>query len=198
MLPETRRGSVAEAHAAELNGWFLVNYNPQNMLNSEMWAMQGLGGLQRWRTGSGNFGPGDRGHGDPRNECLSNRGHAPRGSYRMRTPPYHQMHFNGSEIKGRVWRLDDKKCNYGTTVRTELFVHTEELSNHGQDPNREAFRWDGPNDYRSEGCWKVARHENGGDNGVALMAIYWNHFGGRQDTRYDQAVLVACYPGEGC
>ena len=41
--------------------------------------------------------------------------------------------------------------------RTEMFVHSEETSSQGQDPNNEPFRWDGASDYYSLGCVKVAR-----------------------------------------
>jgi hypothetical protein len=80
----------------------------------------------------------------------------PLGTYDVRL---HDDHYAGSDIRGRVWYLSDYSCSNGV-VRTELFVHSEETSDQGQDcptGGDDPFCWEGPNDYYSNGCIKVAR-----------------------------------------
>ena len=67
----------------------------------------------------------------------------------------HWHDFNGT-IKGRVWRLQDKRCGvYPYTLRTELFIHSEETAAQGQ--LCEPWCWDGDGDYYSLGCIKISR-----------------------------------------
>lgn len=50
-----------------------------------------------------------------------------------------------------------------------------------------AQRWDGANDYYSLACIKLARAENGGDNGIANLDYWWHnsgHAGGTTNTQY--------------
>src|SRR5438477_3641488 len=51
----------------------------------------------------------------------------PRGDYDVL---WHDDHYAGSAIQGRVWRLSDYQCSNGV-CRTELFVHSEETSDLG-------------------------------------------------------------------
>jgi hypothetical protein len=98
------------------------------------------------------------GSGVSTDECASGAGWLPAGWYDL---VGHFDYYNGSAIKGRVWQLSDKRCSGGTgTLRTELFVHSEEWSDEGQycptiydDP----FCWEGDFDYRSAGCIKLSR-----------------------------------------
>jgi hypothetical protein len=73
----------------------------------------------------------------------------------------HWDNYNGSLIQGRVWRLQDKRCAGGTgTLRTELFIHSEETASNDQtcgSPYVERFCWDGDGDYYSLGCIKIGR-----------------------------------------
>ena len=75
----------------------------------------------------------------------------------------HWDNYAGSLIQGRVWRLQDKRCNGGTgTLRTELFIHSEEDMYNQQEcggsaPYVERFCWNGDGDYYSLGCVKVSR-----------------------------------------
>ena len=73
----------------------------------------------------------------------------------------HWNYYTGSAVQGRVWRLQDKRCNGGTgTLRTELFIHTEETSAAEPscvNPYIERACWDGDRDYYSNGCIKISR-----------------------------------------
>lgn len=95
-----------------------------------------------YRAGSGNGGT---------QECVTNNW-IPTGQHNVQA---HYDNYNGTQIKGRVWWMNDIPC--GGNVRTQMFVHSEETSSQGQDPNNEPFRWDGDSDYYSFGCIKVAR-----------------------------------------
>jgi hypothetical protein len=75
----------------------------------------------------------------------------------------HWDNYAGSLIQGRVWRLQDKRCSGGTgTLRTDLFIHSEEDLYNQQDCGGslayvERFCWDGDGDYYSLGCIKISR-----------------------------------------
>jgi len=102
-----------------------------------------------WRAGSGYFR-------DSTNSCVRNRGWLPNGSYRPRL----FADYGGSVIKGRAIYLGQHACRNGT-VRTALFIHTEQGAGSRQCANRpgdQACRWEYPaiNDYRSYGCIKLA------------------------------------------
>jgi hypothetical protein len=83
-------------------------------------------------------------------------------------------------IKGRVWRLQDKRCNGGTgTLRTELFIHSEETKYQGQtcfNPYIEAYCWDGDSDYYSLGCIKISRA--GSPSNLGLLDGNWHNWSG--------------------
>jgi hypothetical protein len=96
-----------------------------------------------WQAGSGNGG-------NWNNECVRNEGHLPNGRYRILG--WHR-NYDGSVINGRAVHLEDKQCTNGTW-RTELFVHSEQTVNNTQG-NTEGSRWDGDEDYKSEGCVKM-------------------------------------------
>ena len=116
-----------------------------------------------WRGGSG----------ISTNACWIGHGWLPTGWYDLWG---HWDHYDGSAIKGRVFRIQDKQCWNGTW-RTALFVHSEETAANGQycptgydDP----FCWEGAFDYQSVGCIKISHwgdlgylhsgwHEKSGD-----------------------------------
>ena len=65
--------------------------------------------------------------------------------------------YNGSVIKGHVFRLSDMACS-GVT-RTQLFIHSEETKDGGQScvAGKDAHTcWEGDGDYASNGCVKVS------------------------------------------
>jgi len=98
------------------------------------------------------------GSGSSQDECQSGVGWLPAGKYDILL----HTHSYNSIIKGRVWQLSDKACSGGTgTLRTELFIHTEETATAGQDcpagVTDAPYCWDGVIDYYSAGCIKVSR-----------------------------------------
>ena len=68
--------------------------------------------------------------------------------------------YHGNLIKGRAIYLGQKACANGT-MRTDLFIHTEQGAGSRQCPDRrgdQVCRWEYPkiNDYRSYGCIKLS------------------------------------------
>jgi hypothetical protein len=124
-----------------------------------------------WRAGSGYFR-------NSTNACAKNRGWLPNGRYR----PALFSDYHGNVIKGRAIYLGQKACANGT-VRTALFIHTEQGDRSRQCPDRpgdQACRWEYPrnNDYRSYGCIKMSP----GDL-RALTRLWRQHFRLGYDAR---------------
>jgi hypothetical protein len=119
------------------------------------------------------------GSGTSTDACASGAGWLPAGWYDL---VGHFDYYNGSAIKGRVWQLSDKRCSGGTgTLRTELFIHSEEWSDEGQycptiydDP----FCWEGDFDYRSHGCIKLA-HAQPYPSDIGKTDADWDAWDGR-------------------
>lgn len=112
--------------------------------------------LGSWRAGSG-LGDTDVAG---RDACASKKGWLPNGSYDAY--PHEtafRTSFDGGLIFGVVWRLEDKKCKRGDTVRDSLFIHSEMTPSRTQacapGNYREDQCWDDPSDYLSEGCIKL-------------------------------------------
>ena len=104
---------------------------------------------REWRAGSGYFR-------DSTNSCAKNRGWLPNGGYQPRLA----RDYQGNLIKGRAIYLGNHRCHNGT-MRTDLFIHTEQGAGSRQCPNRKGdqlCRWEYPayNDYRSYGCIKLS------------------------------------------
>jgi hypothetical protein len=101
-----------------------------------------------WRAGSGFTR-------HSTNACRRNDGWLPNGYY---APRLH-ANYQGSLIKGRAIFLGAKRCADGT-MRTDLFIHTEQGDRNRQCPDRpgdQVCRWEYPriDDYRSFGCVKL-------------------------------------------
>lgn len=130
--------------------------NPyRSRLHWRVWRHTGSGRElvehRSWRAGSG-FTKSST------NACRRNDGWLPDGRYRPR------LHANywGSLIKGRAVYLGNKQCANGT-LRTDLFIHTEQGDRNRQCPDRkgdQVCRWEAPriNDFRSHGCVKLTPH----------------------------------------
>ena len=104
---------------------------------------------REWRAGSGYFR-------DSTNSCAKNRGWLPNGGYQPRL----FRDYHGNLIKGRAIYLGQKRCGNGT-MRTDLFIHTEQGAGSRQCADRkgdQVCRWEYPkiNDYRSYGCIKLS------------------------------------------
>ena len=145
----------APAYAAEpVRALIIFDKNSRNPWNSRViWkAYRGYERLERatWRAGSGFGGP------HTRDACYRNRGWLPNGVYSF---VQHENYW-GSLIKGRAFSLGSKACHDGT-VRTDLFLHTEQGDRNTQCADRkgdQVCRWEWPkvNDYRSAGCIKMS------------------------------------------
>jgi hypothetical protein len=102
-----------------------------------------------WRAGSGFTRKST-------NSCRKNNGWLPNGRYRPRL----YRNYGGNLIKGRAIYLGAKRCSNGT-MRTDLFIHTEQGANSTQCRDRKGdqpCRWEYPriNDYKSRGCIKLS------------------------------------------
>jgi hypothetical protein len=135
------------------------------------------GSATKWRGGSGN-GSHDR--------CAINQGPIPKGTTSIVS---HYDNKSSGDIRGRAWKLGDMRCMEDdpySTLRTQLFLHTEETSDQGQtcgSPYDERWCWDGPSDYYSLGCVKVSHSDvatidtkwhNGTVNSPTLAVDPWN------------------------
>lgn len=158
---------VAPAQAkVTYSGYFTFDKNPSNPSNSKLtWTLYrtDLDPPRKttevsWRAGSG------LGVKDP---CVRNRGWLPNGSYSVTL----FERYAGSAIHGTVFRLNDKTCKSGSSIkRTELFIHSEMTVSGGQkctskpdDPTC----WEGNGDYKSAGCIKLKPAD------VKAAATYW-------------------------
>jgi hypothetical protein len=130
-----------------------------------------------WRAGSGMLGRAGR------NECAKGRGWLPNGTYRLR---FHRD-YQGNLIKGRAFRLDDKRCRNGRW-RVALFIHTEQGAHNTQCPDLagdQVCRWEFPqiNDYKSAGCIKLAP-----DDLAELSRHFLNYY--KAGVRYSKSRVV--------
>jgi hypothetical protein len=130
-----------------------------------------------WRSGSGMLGKSGR------KECVNNKGWLPTGTYNVRQ----YDNYGGNKIKGRAFRVDDKRCSTGNR-RFDLFIHTEQGAGSRQCANRrgdQLCRWELPryNEYKSAGCIKLAP----GDL-AELVRLYQRHF--HAGVRYAQSQVV--------
>ena len=108
-------------------------------------------------------------------------------SYRVRNFP----HYSGSSIFGWVYFIyqgsfswsDGAECgdNDNHYDRTELFIHSEMTSSHGQSYSHEKYNWVtySPNyDYASNGCIKINYYwmvEEGGSTDSGSVEWRWNN-----------------------
>jgi hypothetical protein len=138
------------APATAADGWWTFDRNT-NLSSVLSWRWTNppdtTEHIRTWRAGSGTT----------TNECEKGKGWLPAGWYSLRG---HWNDYPGTVVRGRVWWIQDKYCASGTTLRTELFIHTEETRERGQyctaaydDP----FCWEREADYYSLGCIKLAR-----------------------------------------
>jgi hypothetical protein len=147
---------TADASSSRRYAVITFHKNYKNTFRSELtWQVfEVVGGkrttlvAKRWRAGSGFYR-------NSTNSCRKNRGWLPDGTYQPRL----YADYHGNLIKGRAIYLGHKACPNGT-MRTDLFIHTEQGAHNTQCPNRKGdqpCRWEYPqiNDYRSLGCVKL-------------------------------------------
>jgi len=177
--------SPAQSAGSAWRGVITFEKHWKNPANSRLvWRLfQRQGGAWKvvqtrsWRAGSGMLGKSGR------NSCVNSKGWLPNGTYRVRQ--YNDYH--GHLIKGRAFRLEDKRCPSGNG-RVDLFLHTEQGARNRQCADRrgdQVCRWEFPrfNDYKSAGCIKLAPGHL-----AELVALYHRHFAA--GTRYPKARVV--------
>ncbi|MFF9483352.1 L,D-transpeptidase [Streptomyces sp. NPDC014676] len=135
-------GAGAEPGAAAPATTLVFDKNPDGPTDSTLSVHRG-GRLQAtYRAGSG-LGVQD--------DCARAKGWLPDGNWEIRS---RTRTYDGDLIKGYAVRLQDMTCSRGTVTRTELFIHSE-TNRDGGEGTSEARRWDGPDDYASNGCVKL-------------------------------------------
>ncbi|CAL9333221.1 hypothetical protein SUDANB58_00113 [Streptomyces sp. enrichment culture] len=122
--------------------------NVSDPQSSQLAVVRGDRTVASYRAGSG-LGAG---HAKGRDDCAKNQGWLPKGTY---TVGARHTQYNGTVIKGYAIPLSNKLCANGRTERTALFIHSEMTRTGGQGRS-ESQRWDGPSDYKSEGCIKLS------------------------------------------
>lgn len=135
------------------------------------------------RSGIGGTGVGQ-------NPCAIGQGWLPNGWYDAhRDGPAYDNNFNGGLIFGTVWRLQDTAQGCGTITRTELFIHSEMTPQRKQACQPANYRenqcWDGPADYKSNGCIKPKPKDI---KHAARLAKAWN--GPRPDQKHYRHLLL--------
>ncbi|GAA3226039.1 L,D-transpeptidase [Streptomyces sp. XM83C] len=117
--------------------------NPKNPTASTLSVYKG-GKLQaRYRAGSGTGNT---------NPCAIGKGWMPNGNWKIKS---RSTRYDGRLIKGYAVYLEDMKCSPSSSKkRTEMFIHSE-MNRDGSQGRTEARRWDGPSDYKSNGCVKL-------------------------------------------
>ncbi|GAA2276916.1 hypothetical protein GCM10010415_51090 [Streptomyces atrovirens] len=136
-------GSGAEAGAAAPTATTLVfDKNPDDPTDSTLSVHRNGKPRATYRAGSG-LGVQD--------DCARAKGWLPDGNWRIRAGT---RTYDGDLVKGYAVRLQDMPCSRGTVTRTEIFIHSE-TNRDGSEGTSEARRWDGPGDYRSNGCVKL-------------------------------------------
>lgn len=123
----------ASASTENFTWYFYKNYSDQTNSKFDLYYTTAYyyGLYKHFRGGSGLQGVHD--------DCATNRGWLPNGRYDI---PGYSYNWPGSVVRGPVLRLPDKRCAAGTTIRTELFVHS-------------TYPWS-TSRYQSYGCIKLS------------------------------------------
>ncbi|WP_028964841.1 L,D-transpeptidase family protein [Streptomyces thermolilacinus] len=141
--PDDAAGAAGAAAGAAKGATTLVfDKNPSDPSNSRLRLYKG-GVLQAgYRAGSGM---------GVTNDCVRDKGWIPNGNWRVRLK---SRTYNGQFVKGYAVYLQDMRCSTGKVTRTEMFIHSE-MNRDGTQGRAEERRWNGPGDYRSNGCVKL-------------------------------------------
>ncbi|MCX5106996.1 murein L,D-transpeptidase [Streptomyces sp. NBC_00439] len=130
--------------------------NWNNPLNSRLALVKDGKELKSYRAGSG---------GGSTDECVPNTGWVPSGVYKIKGHFTNRGNWNPRvAVQGYAMQLEDKYCKPAPgqkpVKRTEMFIHSEMLTNGGQAPDNwfekdDTWHWNGPSDYSSLGCIKL-------------------------------------------
>lgn len=130
--------------AQERPGLYYNRNSASNTLNGTMTAYVSIGSTRyriTMRGGSGN--------GTVTNSCTTDKGPAPKGFYGYGDGDpnsfltFYNKTWGDSVVRGYVWEMGNKYCDAGTTLRKELFIHSQGTSG-----------WINDN-YKSAGCIKI-------------------------------------------
>jgi len=151
--------STTPAQSATYWGWFYFKKNSSDQTSSTLlWHY--TDGISP--SGTQKITLGRAGSGVTKNDCEIGKGWLPSDFYGARL---HDHDYPGTQIRGRVWYIDDKLCSAGTAIRTELFIHTEETMQNTQQGcvtgGDGPWCWESAKDYKSAACVKVS-HKNYG------------------------------------
>ncbi|MBT2439594.1 L,D-transpeptidase [Streptomyces sp. ISL-36] len=128
--------------AAEPPVSLVFDKNPSDPSDSRLYLHRKGKPTISYRAGSGT---------GVKDDCVRNKGWMPNGNWRIRLK---STNYNGDLVKGYAVYLEDMRCSKGTVKRTEMFIHSE-MNRDGTQGRTERRRWDGPGDYRSNGCVKL-------------------------------------------
>ena len=106
---------------------FVKNY--ADVTNGKLTHSDGLGNARTWRAGSG----------QSMDDCASGIGWLPNGTYSVYGTYWN---YPGTTVQGPAVYISNKACSNGSTIRTELFVHS-------------SYPWSS-NRYYSNGCIKLS------------------------------------------
>jgi hypothetical protein len=129
--------------ALERPGLYYNRNSASNTLNGTMTAYISIGSTRYRITMRGGSGDGTV------NSCTSFKGPSPKGFYGYGDGDansflsFYNKTTGESIVRGYVWQMGNKYCDAGTTLRTELFIHSQGTSG-----------WTNSN-YASEGCIKI-------------------------------------------
>ncbi|MGW7287339.1 L,D-transpeptidase family protein [Streptomyces sp. NPDC054847] len=134
--------------------------NWSDPLNSRLALVKDGKQLKSYRAGSG---------GGSTDECVPNTGWVPNGIYKIKGHFTDRGNWNPRvAVQGYAIQIEDKYCTPAPgqkpVKRTEMFIHSEMLTNGGQAPDNwfekdDTWHWNGPSDYSSFGCIKLAPHD---------------------------------------
>ncbi|GAA2268575.1 hypothetical protein GCM10010232_71090 [Streptomyces amakusaensis] len=156
--PAADASPAAHSAAAASRVALVFVKNDRDPSDSRLQVWNGKTHIATFRAGSGKGTAADwdtdEGRKFFRNECSVGAGWLPNGTYK---PTSFEIGRN-SRIKGYAIGLPNKRCNPTKAWRTGLFIHSEMTKDRKQGPRDDADspqRWEGVQDYKSEGCIKL-------------------------------------------
>ncbi|MFF3932924.1 L,D-transpeptidase [Streptomyces hirsutus] len=171
--PAAGASSAPHSAAAASRVALVFVKNAKDPSDSRLQVWNGRTHITTFRAGSGKGTAANR-HTDDgkmfRKECSVGAGWLPNGTYK---PSSFEIGRNG-RIKGYAIGLPNKRCNPTKAWRTGLFIHSEMTKDRKQGPRDGADssqRWEGVQDYKSEGCIKLHPSD------IAKLFSYMNKHG---------------------
>jgi hypothetical protein len=142
LAPAAAAQGPADAPSAAAATTLVFDKNQDAPTDSRLSVYQGEKLWATYRAGSG-LGI--------KNDCVRAKGWMPNGNWKIKLK---SRTYNGKLIKGYAVYLQDMTCSKGTATRTGMFMHSE-MNRDGSQGDSEPRRWDGADDYKSNGCVKL-------------------------------------------